>query len=344
MKKILLIIASAMLAVAAVVTGVILILQLDFKLKTYTVNFYQDENKEVLLQSSVVNIGDIASYDFETNKTPTKASTDDYDYTFNGWISGDNTYEVDTTLPKVRSNIDYVASFISVKKDLEKFVVTFVDEDGTTILDTQNLAKGSIPTYQGKTPSKDQTIEFTYEFSGWTPEITAVSQNTTYKATYSSSTRMYNAKFYDEDGNFDYEYKCVWDNGCQKELKKCEDAKNYDECKNIVAPTNKQCIYINDECKEQYKDCESYNNNGKEQIEQSVCESIILNDYLFNTDKCSFESGNPNKCVRKKEKNVQISKGMIFLSYVIFILHLPQVKNVLIRTQFALLLKNLVWN
>ena len=34
------------------------------------------------------------------------------------------------------------------------------------------------------------------------------------------------------------------------------------------------------ETKEQYKDCESYNNNGKEQIEQSVCESIILNDYL----------------------------------------------------------------
>lgn len=101
----------------------------------------------------------------------------------------------------------------------------------------------------------------------------------------------------------DYEYKCVWDNGCQKELKKCEDAKNYDECKNIVAPTNKQCIYINDECKEQYKDCESYNNNGKEQIEQSVCESIILNDNNFlYQDKCSFVAGNPNKCVRKKRE------------------------------------------
>ena len=107
---------------------------------------------------------------------------------------------------------------------------------------------------------------------------------------------------YDEDGNLDYEYKCVWDNGCKKELKKCEDAKNEIECNNIITPDNKKCIYINDECKEQYKDCESYNNNGKEQIEQSVCESIILNDYLFNTDKCSFEPGNPNKCVRKKRE------------------------------------------
>ena len=116
----------------------------------------------------------------------------------------------------------------------------------------------------------------------------------------------------------DLEYKCVWDNGCKKELKKCEDAKNKIECYNIITPDNKKCIYINDECKEQYKDCESYNNNGKEQIEQSVCESIILNDYLFNTDKCSFEPGNPNKCVRKKREKCSDFKrdDFSFLCYI----------------------------
>ena len=57
---------------------------------------------------------------------------------------------------------------------------------------------------------------------------------------------------------------------------------------------------MNGQCKEQYKDCASYNNNnGKEAIEQSVCESIVIDTYDTHEYKCVFKSGTTNQCVRE---------------------------------------------
>ena len=88
------------------------------------------------------------------------------------------------------------------------------------------------------------------------------------------------------------------------ELKVCEDAKNSYECSSIT-PTNskKSCIYENEECKEQYKDCDSYNNNGEETVTKSVCESIILSSDSY---KCVFKEG--NTCEREKIDCSDITK------------------------------------
>ena len=94
--------------------------------------------------------------------------------------------------------------------------------------------------------------------------------------------------------------KCVWEkNACNEKPKECGDAQNAKEC-SLITPTssNKECIYLNGQCKEQYEDCEAYNNNGKETIEQTVCESIVLADTSY---KCVFQSGTPTKCVQQKK-------------------------------------------
>ena len=94
--------------------------------------------------------------------------------------------------------------------------------------------------------------------------------------------------------------KCVWEkNACNEKPKECGDAQNAKEC-SLITPTssNKECIYLNGQCKEQYEDCDAYNNNGKETIEQTVCESIVLGDTSY---KCVFKSGNPNECVQQKK-------------------------------------------
>ena len=101
-------------------------------------------------------------------------------------------------------------------------------------------------------------------------------------------------------------HKCVLDsnNKCIKKEKECKEAQSYEECKLIIPPTNKNCIYLNDECKEQYKDCESYSNNDKEAVTESICNSIIL-DYTstgVQTTKCKFISGNPNRCETQQKK------------------------------------------
>lgn len=112
---------------------------------------------------------------------------------------------------------------------------------------------------------------------------------------------------YDENGySVSYSNKCVFDsdNKCKMELKVCEDAKNSYECSSIT-PTNskKSCIYENEECKEQYKDCDSYNNNGEETVTKSVCESIILSSDSY---KCVFKEG--NTCEREKIDCSDITK------------------------------------
>ena len=94
--------------------------------------------------------------------------------------------------------------------------------------------------------------------------------------------------------------KCVWEkDSCVENPKVCGDAPNAAEC-SLITPTssNKKCIYLNGQCKEQYEDCEAYNNNEKETIEQTVCESIVLGD---TSCKCVFQSGTPDKCVQQKK-------------------------------------------
>ncbi|MBO4894382.1 MAG: hypothetical protein J5562_05675, partial [Clostridia bacterium] len=62
-------------------------------------------------------------------------------------------------------------------------VIRFVNEDGTE-LQSGAVAYGSTPGYTGSTPEKAASDGNTYEFTGWSPEITAATENATYTATY----------------------------------------------------------------------------------------------------------------------------------------------------------------
>ena len=103
---------------------------------------------------------------------------------------------------------------------------------------------------------------------------------------------------YDEIGSYSfyYSYKCVFENNkCIKKQKECKEAPTNSTCLDIIPLNNdKRCIFHNGECTEQYKDCETYNNNGIEEIVQSVCESIFLDDIEY---KCVFKG---NKCIKEQ--------------------------------------------
>ena len=61
----------------------------------YTITF---KNGDTVLQSSSVAYGTAPVY---AGETPTKASTDEYSYTFAGWTDGTTTYTPTQTLPAV---------------------------------------------------------------------------------------------------------------------------------------------------------------------------------------------------------------------------------------------------
>ena len=66
---------------------------------------------------------------------------------------------------------------------MNQYTVIFLDEDGTE-LDRQTLDYGTVPVYEGETPTKDDEGQYGYTFKGWSPKLTSVTKNATYRATY----------------------------------------------------------------------------------------------------------------------------------------------------------------
>ena len=118
---------------------------------------------------------------------PQKAADAQYVYVFSGWSP---------VVSEVVGNVTYVAQFTSAPNSY-----TIVWKNGDTVLETdENVVYGSTPSYDGATPTKATTAQYTYTFSGWTPQINSVTGSVTYQAQFTEALRTYTITFYSEDG------------------------------------------------------------------------------------------------------------------------------------------------
>ena len=97
------------------------------------------------------------------------------------------------------SSCALIFSSCGAKPAVKKYNIIFQNDDGT-ILQESKVKKGDTPVYEGETPEKTSTAEFSYTFDGWDPEIAPASQDQTYTATYQSTKRSYTIRFVNEDG------------------------------------------------------------------------------------------------------------------------------------------------
>ena len=152
-------------------------------IRTYTVTWMN--GGAVLETDENVEYGTVPTYDGEE---PQKAMDEQYIYVFSGWSP---------EISEVVGNVTYVAQFESVPNSF-----TIVWMSGDTILEVdENIKYGTTPSYDGSTPTKEATAQLTFEFSGWTPEISAVTESVTYQAQFTETIRSYTVTFYSEDGS-----------------------------------------------------------------------------------------------------------------------------------------------
>ena len=73
-------------------------------------------------------------------------------------------------------------------REVPTYTVTWKNGDDVLETDT-DVAEGATPTYDGETPYKADGADCIYTFSGWTPEVTAVTGDATYTATFTESEK-----------------------------------------------------------------------------------------------------------------------------------------------------------
>ena len=118
-------------------------------------------------------------------------------------VDNEGWYEIITTEPSeyeiTKDNISQVfpnaiAAYICDS-------VTWKNYDGTVLEYDPNVADGETPSYDGETPAKSENAQYTYDFAGWNPEVTAITADTEYTATFTPVLRSYDITWKNDDGS-----------------------------------------------------------------------------------------------------------------------------------------------
>jgi uncharacterized repeat protein (TIGR02543 family) len=144
---------------------------------TYTITWKNDD--DTVLETDKVKENTTPTYD---GATPTKAADAQYTYTFKDW---------DPAIAPATTDATYTATYT---KTLRNYTITW--KNGETTLETdENVPYGTEPSYNGATPTKATTAQYTYTFNGWDPEVTSVTGDATYSATFSETVNKYQVTF-----------------------------------------------------------------------------------------------------------------------------------------------------
>lgn len=124
-----------------------------------------------------------------TCDNPTREETAQYFYDFDGW---------DKEVVPVTGEATYIATYLQT---LRTYSVTWKNEDGSILEGDKNVPYGEMPSYDGATPTKPKTAQYTYTFAGWHIQISEVKGDMIYIATYTAEVNKYKVTWKNYDGS-----------------------------------------------------------------------------------------------------------------------------------------------
>ena len=83
---------------------------------------------------------------------------------------------------------------------VQKYSVTWKNYDGTVLEKDSEVVYGTVPEYNGITPTKPSTERYSYAFNGWTPTIVPVTEDVVYTAQFAETTNTYSVIWENYDG------------------------------------------------------------------------------------------------------------------------------------------------
>lgn len=79
------------------------------------------------------------------------------------------------------------------------YKVRFLNDDGALLFEADQVVENATPAYQGNTPIKAKTDQYTYTFKGWDKTIAPATADVDYTATYESAVNKYEVRFVNYD-------------------------------------------------------------------------------------------------------------------------------------------------
>lgn len=170
--------------------------QYSESVRKYTVTFLNYNAVDVLYSAEVAyNTRPVYPDDAVR---PFRANTSAYSYNWTGWQQGTTTYGTSETLPVVKGDISYIATFGQTEL---KYQVLFKRPDGS-VIDAPFFSYNEKPSAFPADPTMESTVSTVYTFTGWDPAtlVPVTEDGKVYIALFDESVRQYTAHFVNYDG------------------------------------------------------------------------------------------------------------------------------------------------
>jgi hypothetical protein len=168
--------------------------QYSYSTRQYHVTFYNYDAVSVLYEADV-NYNTSPTY---SGVTPFRANTSAYSYNWTGWQQGATTYTTSATLPVVKGDISYIATFEQTEL---KYQVFFKRQNGS-IIDAPFFSYEETPAAFPANPTMASTVSTDYTFREWSPAtlVPVTEDGMVYTALFDESPRQYTAHFVNYNG------------------------------------------------------------------------------------------------------------------------------------------------